>query len=119
MPRLSLASVPRAWRDEVAPSLETVTKKRSFFFVYAPLVLACNEDIMADRTRLLALVDHKDRSAADEAWLRDLARRYRVLDNPDDPLDAATIARLERRVDEVPPSLALGCGRDHAPGAAR
>ncbi len=107
VPRLYLASVPRAWREKVAPSLPTETKKQYFFFAYAPLVLESNEDIMADRSRLLALAGRGDRSAADEAWLRDLARRYRVLDEPDAPLDAETLARLQRRVDEVPPSLAL------------
>jgi uncharacterized FlgJ-related protein len=107
VPRLYLTQVPSSWRKEVAPALDVVTKKRYFFFVYAPLVLECNEDIMGERERLLALAEQERRSAEEEAWLRELASRYRVLEDAGDPLVDDHIERLKSRVDEVPPSLAL------------
>ena len=107
IPRLYLASVPSRWREDVAPQLPVNLKKRYFFFVYAPLVLESNEDIMTDRERLLAMAAAPYRSAADDAWLTDLARRYFVIDEEVDSVDAAALARLTQRVDQVPPSLAL------------
>jgi uncharacterized FlgJ-related protein len=107
IPRLYLASVPPRWRDDVAPNLTVELKKRYFFFVYAPLVLESNEDIMLDRARLLALESAPTRSADDEVWLLDLARRYFVVDDEDTRVDAEAMTKLRRRVDAVPPSLAL------------
>ena len=107
IPRFYLASVPSRWRHEVAPSLPVDLKKRYFFFVYAPLVLECNEDILTDRTRLLAVLDGPARAAEDETWLLDLARRYFVVESDDDALNDDALQRLKRRVDLVPPSLAL------------
>jgi uncharacterized FlgJ-related protein len=107
IPRLYLASVPPRWRDEVAPNLTVETKKRYFFFVYAPLVLESNEDIMLERTRLLAVAANDRRSADDDAWLVDLARRYLVIEDDDTSVDADALAKLRRRVDVIPPSLAL------------
>jgi len=107
IPRFYLASVPSRWRHEVAPNLPVDLKKRYFFFVYAPLVLECNEDIQTDRERLLAVTDVSLRTAEEEAWLLDLARRYFVIEADDDELHPEALQRLKRRVDLVPPSLAL------------
>ncbi len=103
VPRFYLASVPSRWRHEVAPSLPVNLKKRYFFFVYAPLVLESNESILHDRERLLDLAGQKTRSEEDEAWLRELADRYFLKDD----LDADLTTELLRRVDAIPPSLAL------------
>ena len=107
IPRFYLASVPSRWRHEVAPSLPVHLKKRYFFFVYAPLVLESNEDILADRDHLLAIADGSSRTAEEDAWLLDLARRYFVIEADDEVLDDDALQRLRRRVDLVPPSLAL------------
>ncbi|HPF69386.1 MAG TPA: glucosaminidase domain-containing protein [Candidatus Krumholzibacteria bacterium] len=107
VPRYYLARVPSRWRKEVAPELPVHLKKRYFFFVYAPLVLEANEDILADRERLALLAGRRDRSAGDEAWLRDLARAYRLDPPADGTLADGMLAELMQRVDAVPTSLAL------------
>jgi uncharacterized FlgJ-related protein len=103
VPRLYLASVPSRWRHEVAPSLPVDLKKRYFFFVYAPLVLEANENILADRERLHELADKNGRSEDENRWLQELAERYFL----EGELDADLLSELTHRVDAVPPSLAL------------
>jgi len=110
VPRFYLARVPSRWREQVAPELPVDQKKRVFFFAYAPLVLKANEDILADRAHLLDLLELREDGAltrGDRLWLRDLARRYRIELSATGPWPAETLARLRRRVDIVPPSLAL------------
>ena len=104
VPRFYLASVPSRWRHEVAPNLPVALKKRYFFFVYAPLVLEANERISADRTRLGELGTQASRSPDDDTWLHALATRY-FLDR--ESIDEELLEELTRRVDIVPPSLAL------------
>jgi len=107
VPRYYLASVPTRWRHEVAPNLPVNKKKEYFFFVYAPLVLESNEDILADRKRLKKLTGKKKATAEETAWLRDLAKLYR-LDPPEEgPVDTGMLTQLMERVDIIPPSLAL------------
>ena len=79
------------------------TRKAVFLRAMLPLVLRVNDSILADRRRLVAL---QTRSATDgpltdedTAWLAVLGRRYGVRDG--------SIAELLRRVDVIPPSLAL------------
>jgi Bax protein len=107
VPRFYLARVPGRWRKEVAPHLPVAKKKEYFFFAYAPLVLESNEDIMADRRRLLDLADKDDHAADEHQWLVSLCRMYRLDPPADGPLDKAMLAELATRVDAVPPSLAL------------
>jgi Bax protein len=107
VPRFYLARVPSRWRKEVAPHLPVVKKKEYFFFAYAPLVLESNEDILADRARLLALAGKSGHGADDHQWLTSLCRFYRLDPPADGPLDKALLDELAARVDAVPPSLAL------------
>ena len=66
-------------------------------------MLATNERILADRERLAGLVRWLERghqiTAADRDWLAMLAARYEA--------PAGDLAELARRVDVVPPSMAL------------
>lgn len=71
-------------------------KKRLFFRVMLPLVLVVNEEIAEDRRRLAEMAQGRD---LDEGWLAEVAQRYGV--------EGGSIAQLLRRVDAVPPSLAL------------
>ena len=107
IPRYYLASVPSRWRHEVAPNLPVKEKKQYFFFVYAPLVLECNEDIMAERQLLTDLAARKSLSADDQTKLRTLAHRYLDDQTAEEATDAELLVKLEDRVDIVPPSLAL------------
>lgn len=104
VPRILLASVP-ADLDAVATPAE---RKDLFLRLMLPLVLTANEEIAADRAQLLAIADlaaaGADMSGEQAAWLEAIARRYGVADSGD--LDAR-LAELLRRVDTVPPSLAI------------
>jgi Bax protein len=99
VPRVYLASFPRDL--EAVPSIDA--RKAVFIRTMLPLVLKVNESILLDRGRLLALRSRVDASkpmtAEENAWLQDLSRRY-GLDSPDFDL-------LLKRVDVIPPSIAL------------
>jgi Bax protein len=99
--------VPRVVPDAVPADLDAIQnverRKALFFKMVLPLVLIANERLQADRARILALHsaagDGIQPSGADAVWLADQFARYRV-----EPGDWET---LLRRVDVVPPSLAL------------
>lgn len=107
VPRFYLASVPTRWRHEVAPNLPVNKKKEYFFFVYAPLVLESNEDIMNDRTRLKELTGKKMATDEETAWLKDLAKLYRLEPPEEGPVSSDMLKLLMGKVDIIPPSLAL------------
>ena len=99
VPRLFVTSLPRDMRQiRVAKQ-----KKELFFKSVLPLVLHVNEQIRADRTRLIAVrkmkVNDQKISAADQLWLAALADRYKA--------DRDDLSELSRRADIIPPSLAL------------
>ena len=82
-------------------------RKQLFISAILPVVLEINHRVLVDRERLVAL---RDRLAADpdgmtaieRVWVEDLAERY---ETPPDRLD-----ELLRRVDIVPPSMAIAQG---------
>jgi Bax protein len=89
---------------------ETTAERKAAFIAYLlPHLRAANDDILADRDRLLRLrTELAGEGAAgflDERWLRDLAEDY-ALDAPDEP-DPAFVDHLLRRVDIIAPSLGL------------
>lgn len=99
VPRVFLTSMPGDLDDIAAVE----RRKKLFLESMLPLVLRANEAILRDRRRLVAVSEATDRgdapAASDAAWLSRLAARYGT-----GPLD---LDGLMRRVDVVPPSLAL------------
>jgi len=97
VPRLILANLPA--------DLITLTsvEQRKVLFVQAllPLVLQANEEILLERERLIALslIPETAWSHAEQVWLLQLAERYKT--------EPGEVEELLRRVDVVPPSLAL------------
>ena len=84
-------------------------RKQLFIKLALPLILHANERIAADRELLITLRGKIERSSAtprEQAWLDGLAERY-GLETPD--LDT-----LLRRVDVIPPSLALAQGAEES-----
>ncbi len=81
----------------------TAARKRLFIQMILPLILRANERVLADRARLLAIDGRiaagRPVLASDGMFLAGLATAY-GLETPD-------LAELKRRVDFVPPSLAL------------
>lgn len=99
VPRVYLAQLPRD-----LPSLQSPDFRKAVFIkMMLPLVLAENERIRQDRARALEiralLEDDLPTTAEQLAWLSDLANRYGV--------DDGNLDELFRRVDVVPPALAL------------
>jgi len=100
-------SVPRLLVSSLPPDLDRLdamdARKTLFLRLMLPAVLSVNEQIGADRQRLLKikgdLVAGVQMSADDVQWVLGLADSY---DQPDADVDA-----LLRKVDVVPPSLAL------------
>lgn len=99
VPRVFLASIPKGL-DEIR---EVSVRKAVFFKSVLPLVLQVNEEIRGDRRRLRELRKEIEAGnkpdAIDRLWLAVMARRYEV--------ERGDIDALLRRVDVIPPSLAL------------
>ena len=99
VPRVILASIPEDLKDV----REVKTRKALFFKSVLPLVLQVNEEILADRERLWRVrVDQalgRKPSAVDRLWLAVLSEKYKV--------SRGDLDELLRRVDVIPPSLAL------------
>ena len=95
-------------------------KKELFYRSALPLVLHANEQIAVDRKHLKELYDRQkagnDLKDDDLRWLRQLAVEYRVRQvakGADDQSSSKALVdaewqKLLVRVDEIPPSLALG-----------
>jgi len=99
VPRLYVAAMP----DDMGEISQTADKKRIFIKLMLPLVLNANERILADRAQLLYLKTMiemgQEITNEDALWLVDLAALYYV--------DEGDLDELVRRVDVIPPSLAL------------
>ncbi len=99
--------VPRIFVNELPHDFKAVGDvgklKQTFFKLVLPLALKVNEEILADRHKLLLLKKQKKAgqvlSSEQQAWLEKLAARYDT--SPDD------LPELLRRVDVVSPALAL------------
>lgn len=104
------APVPRIFLRSLPADIEAVeigeARKTLFMQAALPLVLRVNESILADRERLRSLWDKQRAGLAlddhETHWLKALARHYRG--------KPADIEGLLRRVDIIPPSLALAQG---------
>ncbi|WP_417819290.1 glucosaminidase domain-containing protein [Terasakiella sp.] len=99
VPRLFLASLPH----DLATLTQTEERKALFFKALLPLILKTNEEILAERARILRL-RHRlnlglDIIAQDQIWLKATFERYKVRGQKFD--------QLLQKVDIVPPSLAL------------
>ena len=99
VPRVTLASIPADLKDV----REVKTRKELFFQTVLPLVLQVNEEITAERERLWRIhvqaAMGQALKAVDRLWLAVMSDKYKVKRGD---LDA-----LLRRIDIVPPSMAL------------
>ncbi|WP_420404490.1 glucosaminidase domain-containing protein [Nisaea sp.] len=111
VPRLVLTQVPQRFGEVTVHEISVEEKKRLFFQMILPLVLIANEEVALERARLLQLKRRLEESRTphsdDLKTLRKLAKKYEV-PIEGDVLPLQDILRtLERRIDLVPPSLAL------------
>jgi len=104
VPRVRVATFP----SDLGDVNRTVERKKIFFQSVVPLILLENERVLKERkwlTGILARVDAgRPVAAYERAWLRALAERYGVDGRP---LAPEARAELLKRVNAVPPSLAL------------
>ena len=111
VPRVYLDDIPDSWRERSDKMASVADKKRLFFRVLGPIVLRINELIAADRARARTITSKLQTgegvSIEDQAWLAELAVRYKVSDGPDDPINPDDYVELLTRVDIIPLSLAL------------
>jgi Bax protein len=99
VPRLYLVALPKDFRQA---SLDS--KKQLFVKSLLPLILRANEKILQERRQLLAIMAQHDAgfklSPAQHQWLVRMAHKYR--------LKHVCFKELKKRIDIIPPSLALG-----------
>jgi Bax protein len=100
VPSLELLALPSDLKDLDSQD----TRKAVFLKAMLPLVLQVNEEIAANRARVLDLCDRQAAgqplSVGEQAWLADVYANYSVA--------VGNSAELLRRLDVVPVSLALG-----------
>ena len=112
VPRIYLMEIGPNWRVN-SKTLETLTKKRVFFRLLAPIVLRADELVLDDRARLLRLIDSGQMDEESRQWLRETAQRYRVTEGDVEP-DGEALTELTRRLDAVPTSLILAQGAEES-----
>lgn len=109
--RTAEVDVPRMFAARLPPDLPDLDvidlRKQVFVKLMLPLVLAENERVLADRERILKLRDQMHvgelLEATDVAWLEAVSARYSIRFRVPE-----AFTELVRRVDAVPPSLAIG-----------
>jgi Bax protein len=85
-------------------------RKEAFFTFLEPFVEEADAEIKKQRARLLKIegrVGDGHLNRRDDRWIRELATAYDVDIEPEGAVTAAHVAELLRRVDIIPPSLAL------------
>ncbi len=108
VPRLLLTSLP----DDFQQVASADERRRLFISALLPLLLQVNEEIQAERQRILKMPIMPANRAAEAPGLRELAARYEA--DPDNPVDLLT------RVDTVSPAIALAqAAQESGWGASR
>ena len=104
VPRIEITSIPQRWQ-EVTRTIPVSDKKNIFFRLTGSGILQANEKILSEREHLLNAINKKD--IQENEWLASLGVKYKVIKQESDKLDNAALIELKKRVDIVPPSLAL------------
>lgn len=104
VPRIEITTIPQRWQ-ETAQTIPVSDKKNIFFRLVGSGILQANEKILSEREHLLKAINNNDIHEND--WLAALAVKYKVSKQEPDKLDNKALIELRKRVDIVPPSLAL------------
>ncbi|UZE95184.1 glucosaminidase domain-containing protein [Alkalimarinus alittae] len=83
----------------------TQEKKQQFFGYLMPIVEQVNNEVLIERTKILTLMQKPSRSKSDKAYLKKVAKKYRVNANITDR--NVFFKHLLRKIDQIPPSLVL------------
>jgi len=104
VPRIEITNIPQRWQ-EVTQTIPVSDKKNIFFRLTGSGILQANEKILSEREHLLNAIRKKD--IQENEWLASLGVKYKVIKQESEKLDNAALIELKKRVDIVPPSLAL------------
>jgi uncharacterized FlgJ-related protein len=104
VPRIELTHIPQRWQ-KVSQTIPISDKKNIFFRLTGSGILQANEKIMNERERLQKSINDND--IDENEWVAALAVKYKVIKNENDKLNKPALTELKKRVDIVPPSLAL------------
>lgn len=117
VPRVYLSIIGDKWGTTTSKEITVELKKRLFFRGLAPLILKSNELIMKDRNRLekvrSSFKENNSITETDKNWILKLAKLYKVNNNADQ-VTPSILDELWKRVDIVPPSLALSQGAEES-----
>ncbi len=106
IPALYLSTLP----NDFAKNLTIADKKELFMKTLLPLILEANNEIIQERTKLIALKEIIENKGtileSQRAWLNNLADKYRL--KKFSPEDTNKLDILLTRVDEIPVAMALG-----------
>ena len=114
VPRLYLTKIPKEWSDSISDKMSVAHKKALFFRLIGPGILRCNELILLDRNRLKKIASKDSSEKEDLHWLQKLALKYKVVDEKATSLNTKQTAELLKRVDIIPPSLAMAQGANES-----
>jgi len=109
IPRVYLVSIGEKWGSSASKEITTLNKKQLFFRGLTPLVLYGNELILKDRTRLKKVrssFKENSMSEFDTIWTLKLSELYKVKTD-EGQITEIMFDELWKRVDVIPPSLAL------------
>ena len=104
VPRIKLTRIPERWQKQ-SSHIPVKDKKNVFFRLTGAGILLANEKINADRKQMLYKISNN--KSTDDQWLIELAKKYKVIDKNISKLDKNDFAKLKKRVDIIPPSLAM------------
>lgn len=104
IPRIELTHIPQRWQKQTQ-TIPVGDKKNIFFRLAGSGILQSNERVMNERKRMLDSIKNKD--IDENEWLAALAVKYKVIKQESDKIDKQALIELKKRVDIVPPSLAL------------
>ena len=102
VPRIVFTKVIKSWK-KTSDSITVKEKKNIFFRLIGPLVLISNEQIAKERKQLL-------KEDINSKFVLKLAKKYKVLKKDENTLTKEQLMELKKRVDIIPPSLALAQG---------
>ena len=111
VPRVYLTLIGDRWGKTTSQEITVLLKKQLFFRGIAPLILKSNELILKDRERLKNILKSFNEEKAlqdemDKKWILKLAALYKVtVENGE--ISSSVLDELWKRVDIIPPSLAL------------
>lgn len=111
VPRLLMTRIPERFAEVTVKEVTVEEKKNMFFRMVLPVLLTANEEIEAEREKLMQIkaeLEEKRFPGTDNLrQLRRLAKKYEVPMDGDVVSLNLVIETLERRIDIVPPSLGL------------